>query len=203
MKPERISGCPLKFVCSKKWADLSIEEDDPRRRLCTECKKPVYLCQDEAEFAKRRRAGECVAIMLETTPEKVSQSEERRHDSDEGDHLTLGVPDIFGEIDLDEPDKSVELKPEPYTLKEWQESILRRESATTFHDHHFTFSHAFRIAPVLKEMLDGFGNQGLKAVFAIRNGTVEGIWFDDFNEFYYAIDISTCDPKEFLTTLSL
>jgi hypothetical protein len=57
-----ISNCPLKFVCSKKWSDLRVEAEDSARRFCTDCNKPVYLCQSEAEFEKRRSAGECVAL---------------------------------------------------------------------------------------------------------------------------------------------
>lgn len=63
MKPERISNCPLKFVCSKKWSDLR-ETDEPGRRFCTDCNKPVYLCRTKVDFEKRGSAGECVALEL-------------------------------------------------------------------------------------------------------------------------------------------
>jgi hypothetical protein len=45
----------------EKCADLR-ETDDSERRFCKDCNKPVYLCHTEADFEKRRRAGECVAL---------------------------------------------------------------------------------------------------------------------------------------------
>jgi hypothetical protein len=79
MKPGLISNCPLKFVCSKKWSDLR-ETDDSGRRFCTDCKKPVYLCHTEADFERRRRAGECVALESGGT------------ESDQLDCYSVGIP---------------------------------------------------------------------------------------------------------------
>lgn len=57
-----VGNCAFSFVCSKKWSDLKADAISPDRRFCETCNKDVHRVYTSDEFARRGRAGECVAI---------------------------------------------------------------------------------------------------------------------------------------------
>jgi hypothetical protein len=58
-----VGNCAFAFVCSKRWGDLEAYASSPDKRFCGTCKKDVNRCYSTDEFARRGRAGECVAIV--------------------------------------------------------------------------------------------------------------------------------------------
>lgn len=62
ISPMYVGNCSFAFVCSKKWADLRVDAADSDKRFCETCKTDVHRCYTTDEFARRGRAGECVAI---------------------------------------------------------------------------------------------------------------------------------------------
>jgi len=56
-----IGNCPLKFVCSKKWENLT-KTDNPRTRHCDSCDRTVHLCNSRKEYQRHLAEGACVAL---------------------------------------------------------------------------------------------------------------------------------------------
>lgn len=73
-----VGNCSFALICSKKWSELKADAVHPDRRFCETCKKQVHWCKTSEEFARRGRAGECVAIEGVETHEPA--------------HELLGVP---------------------------------------------------------------------------------------------------------------
>ncbi|MGO9267792.1 MAG: hypothetical protein ACLQBA_23375 [Candidatus Binataceae bacterium] len=75
------------------------------------------------------------------------------------------------------------------------------DSAPEFHDYAFAFlgPQPLNITDELKQILDDFGSQRFTAVFAVRHGMVEAVWFDLFHN-YLAIVFSkaTGDDDDFV-----
>jgi hypothetical protein len=72
----------------------------------------------------------------------------------------------------------------PLNLEERPRLMRICDSATAFRDYGFAFEEAQRvnIRDELKQMLDDFGTQGLKAAFPVRHGIVEG-WLDPLHNY--------------------
>jgi len=89
----------------------------------------------------------------------------------------------------------------PVSLELWQEVLSEMDSATGFHDHAFAFEgpQPLNITAELKEILEDFGPQRFTAVFAVRHGMVEAVWFDPVHN-YLAIVFSkaTGDEDDFV-----
>jgi hypothetical protein len=83
-----VGNCLFSFVCTKRWADLTEVTGPTDRRFCSTCKKDVYLCRTQEEFAARGRAGECVAI----------RDVEGHGTESDGDILSGDFPDDSKEI---------------------------------------------------------------------------------------------------------
>ena len=60
MAPASPARLRFEFECPLQW-ELLATTDDPNVRRCVACNHDVYLCQTEAEFRDRARAGDCVA----------------------------------------------------------------------------------------------------------------------------------------------
>ncbi len=92
------------------------------------------------------------------------------------------------------------------SLEDWQRLVRDCDSATTFRDHGFAFQGArsLSITEELKQIFEDFGTQGLKAVFAVRHGIVEGFWLDPLHN-YMAIVCSQVsgDPEDCVLTMSI
>ena len=58
-----VLNCGGQFLvrCPMTWGQMQRTED-PRRRFCDQCAKPVFMCQDVQEAALRSAQRECVAI---------------------------------------------------------------------------------------------------------------------------------------------
>ena len=74
----------------------------------------------------------------------------------------------------------------PVQLLVWQQWVVRTVPDATFHDHRavFTGPATCSIADRLKEILDGFGTQGVTAVFAIQGNDVFGFWIDAHHNYF-------------------
>lgn len=62
-----VLGCPMTYVCSKRWADMT-PTSNPRVRFCAACSKPVTLCVDRGSLAQVASRGGCVALLEGTDP---------------------------------------------------------------------------------------------------------------------------------------
>lgn len=56
-------NCPLEYVCSKTWDELT-ETNEPNIRFCDHCKHKVYFCETMNEFDQRASTGQCVAYLV-------------------------------------------------------------------------------------------------------------------------------------------
>ena len=66
-----VGNCAMTFVCFKRWDELVEDPNSVERRFCAVCERNVYLCRSTDEFARRGRAGECVAVILEETSASI------------------------------------------------------------------------------------------------------------------------------------
>ncbi len=57
--------CEMKFICSKKWDDLTLTEN-PLVRNCADCGKPVHYVNDQTSFDNAAENGLCVAFTQTT-----------------------------------------------------------------------------------------------------------------------------------------
>jgi hypothetical protein len=94
---------------------------------------------------------------------------------------------------------------EPYTLKEWQAFLQEFDARVAFHNYPAAFqgSTRFAILPQLSKVLDEAKEQQTSAVFAVRNGSVDGFWLDDFHN-YIAILMTEKDgaPVDHVAVMS-
>lgn len=56
-----IVGCPMAYVCHKRWDELT-PTTKPRVRYCGECRKRVTLCVDQETLDSLAARGQCVAF---------------------------------------------------------------------------------------------------------------------------------------------
>ena len=71
--------CEMKFICSKKWDDLTLTEK-PLVRDCEDCGKPVHYVNDQASFDHAAENGLCVAFTQ--TADKSPENAELPNSSD-------------------------------------------------------------------------------------------------------------------------
>ncbi len=66
MKKIGIRNCEFAFKCSEDWGQMEdVTENfqgETEVRYCDSCKKEVYLCDDDEEFARHIRLNHCIAI---------------------------------------------------------------------------------------------------------------------------------------------
>lgn len=64
-KNRGILNCRVSFEyeCPLTWELLEVT-DDSRKRMCSQCAKPVFWCHDVNEAALRAEQGECIAVPL-------------------------------------------------------------------------------------------------------------------------------------------
>lgn len=74
--------CSFKFLCSKKWDELSAIEGQEGIRFCDACMHPVFLCHEYSELAEHIRMSHCIALVR-------PREGERR-----GDICLVGLPAI-------------------------------------------------------------------------------------------------------------
>jgi hypothetical protein len=60
-EPMDIIGCPMSYVCTKRWSELTVTSD-ANVRHCSQCNKPVTLCSDNRSLDRVRKARGCAAI---------------------------------------------------------------------------------------------------------------------------------------------
>lgn len=54
--------CKLAIPCNKKWGDLKIIETEAKIRHCTDCSKPVFLCNKYKELVKHAKESHCITF---------------------------------------------------------------------------------------------------------------------------------------------
>ena len=61
MSRRLVENCEFRFKCPLMWESLT-ETGDEKVRFCGQCERKVYFCEDDGEFEKHARLGECVAV---------------------------------------------------------------------------------------------------------------------------------------------
>ncbi|WP_462137562.1 hypothetical protein [Candidatus Mycalebacterium sp.] len=64
MSKTLIENCEFAFKCPLLWESLS-ETEDEKIRFCGECKRNVYICENDEELTKHAQRGDCVAVIKE------------------------------------------------------------------------------------------------------------------------------------------
>ncbi len=85
----------------------------------------------------------------------------------------------------------------PLDLADWQAMFRAMDGdATTFHAHATAFA-GHDITEELQRVLAHFGDRCARAVYAVRNGMVEGAWIDEWHN-YIAIVFTKAsgDPED-------
>jgi hypothetical protein len=125
------------------------------------------------------------------------QEAEARGESSVGSDLHIsGVALSALATHRNEAPQHLQLK-NPVTLECWQGWLREADSATTFHDYPRTFRGSVEITNELQQLLNDFGEQTRKGIFAVRHGIVEGVWLDPYHN-YVAIAFrkASGDPED-------
>lgn len=61
MNRKLIENCEFRFKCPLMWENLT-KTGDEKVRFCGQCERKVYFCENDGEFEKHTRLGECVAV---------------------------------------------------------------------------------------------------------------------------------------------
>ncbi len=56
-----IRNCKFAYLCSTKWDDLQVTDDDDVR-FCNACQKEVYFCYDDYELVSGIHLNRCIAF---------------------------------------------------------------------------------------------------------------------------------------------
>jgi len=92
----------------------------------------------------------------------------------------------------------------PIPSEVWIDFMRHLDSDTTFHDHAAAFQHPVRVPDRLREIIDDFGDQARTAIFAIRNGLVEGVWIDPHHNYMATVfSKATGDDDDFVMINSI
>jgi|GEM_PF-3592211 len=54
--------CTFKFQCDKQWEELSKISENRNVRYCSDCRKPVFMCNSYEELAEHAERSECIAF---------------------------------------------------------------------------------------------------------------------------------------------
>jgi len=54
--------CTFKFQCDKQWEDLNKITENRNVRYCSDCRKPVFMCNSYEELAEHAERSECIAF---------------------------------------------------------------------------------------------------------------------------------------------
>jgi len=101
--------------------------------------------------------------------------------------------------------KHLELE-KPVSLVEWQATLTAMNSEITFQSYaDALFDHPeLKMTRELRAIVDDFGSASVDAVYSIRDGVVEGVWFDPYHN-YVAVLLSRArgDDRDGVITTSL